>query len=177
MFMSGTMKYKVGDEFPNGKRLTKYVGSHPKFRTSLWMWECVKCGKESGPSLTNSITRLDKSPRCCGMPRKEKTGRWLGHEEITGVFLGTYRYGAAKRGLAWDVTPEHLWSLWVKQGGACVYTGLSLTHGETASIDRIDNTQGYIEGNVQWVHRDINRMKSDFTEDRFLALCRLVAGS
>jgi hypothetical protein len=173
--MSRKMKYKVGDEFPNRKRLTKYVGSHPKFRTSLWMWECMDCGKPGGPSLTNSITRT-KRPACCYQSRSgSEAGRWKGFKELTGVFLGSYEAGARKRGLVWQVTPEQLWDLWITQDGKCAYTGRKLKHGVDASIDRIDNKRGYLPDNVQWVHRDINRMKSDFDADHFIKLCREVA--
>ena len=41
----------------------------------------------------------------------------------------------------------------------------------TASLDRIDSKKGYIEGNIQWVHKDINRMKWAFNEDYFIKLC------
>lgn len=172
--MAGKMKYKVGDEFPNHKRLTEYMGSHPKFRTSLWMWECMNCGKIYGPSLTNSITRLDRGPKCCFMPKGKETGRWLGHEEMTGVFLGSYAYNAKKRGHEWSVTPEQLWSKWIDQQGLCAYTGRQLTHGVDASLDRIDNQRGYFPDNIQWVHTDINRMKSDFDAEYFIQLCKEV---
>ena len=43
-----------------------------------------------------------------------------------------------------------------------------------ASLDRIDNNNGYIKNNVQWLHKDINRMKSNFNQDYFLTLCRKI---
>lgn len=43
----------------------------------------------------------------------------------------------------------------------------------TASLDRIDSKIGYIEGNVQWVHKDINKMKNSHTHATFLQWCRL----
>lgn len=43
-----------------------------------------------------------------------------------------------------------------------------------ASLDRIDSDKGYIEGNVQWLHKWVNLMKSDFTQDEFLNYCRLI---
>lgn len=43
-----------------------------------------------------------------------------------------------------------------------------------ASLDRIDSSQGYIKGNVQWVHKDINKMKFDLSQDRFLELCNII---
>ncbi|QGH79428.1 hypothetical protein SEA_LIMPID_101 [Streptomyces phage Limpid] len=173
--MSGKMRYKVGDEFSNHKRLTKYVGSHPKFRTSLWMWECTECGRESGPSLTNSITRLDRKPSCCFRAKRGVDNpNWKGYKELTGSWLHQYQYDCRKKGRVWDLTPEYLWSEWEKQNGKCIYTGMQLTHGVDASLDRIDSSIGYVEGNVQWVHRDINRMKSDFDEAYFVKLCKAV---
>lgn len=172
--MSGTAKYQVGHEFPNGKRLTKYVGSHSKWRTSLWMWECIECGKEHGPSLTSSITRV-KKPACCFQARTKANGNWKGHEDISGSYFNSLKYGAEKRGFRFDVTPEYLWKIWLMQDGKCAYTKEPLTHGKDASLDRIDNNYGYIQANIQWVHKDVNRMKSNFPELRFLELCREIA--
>ena len=42
---------------------------------------------------------------------------------------------------------------------------------KTATLDRIDSTLGYIKTNVQWVHRDINKLKSNFPESYLIKLC------
>lgn len=44
----------------------------------------------------------------------------------------------------------------------------------TASIDRIDSSKGYTLDNVQWVHKDVNFMKSQFTQDYYIDVCRRV---
>jgi hypothetical protein len=44
----------------------------------------------------------------------------------------------------------------------------------TASLDRIDSSFGYIEGNVQWVHKDINIIKLDYDQDYFIKICSAV---
>lgn len=173
--MSGKSKYEVGQEFPNRKRLVECVGSHPKYRTKLWIWECMDCGTKGGPSMTPSITR-DKRPACCYQsPKGKSASRWIGYEELTGVWLHSYKYNAQKRGIEWSVSPEYLWELWLNQHRQCYYTGRILVHGDTASLDRIDNNQGYVIGNVKWVHRNVNRMKSNFTDAEFLAICSEVA--
>jgi hypothetical protein len=46
---------------------------------------------------------------------------------------------------------------------------------QTASLDRIDNSQGYINGNIQWVHKIINRIKMDLNTSYFVELCKKVA--
>jgi hypothetical protein len=44
----------------------------------------------------------------------------------------------------------------------------------TASLDRIDNTKGYEEGNVWWVHKEANRLKNNYTLNDLLYWCRLI---
>lgn len=38
---------------------------------------------------------------------------------------------------------------------------------QTASLDRIDSLKGYTIDNVQWIHKHINYMKIDLTEQEF----------
>lgn len=65
----------------------------------------------------------------------------------------------------------------------CALTDIELVMPErfgdarTASLDRIDSSGSYRIGNVQWVHKDVNRMKNDFDQDYFVKMCRLVAKS
>jgi len=44
-----------------------------------------------------------------------------------------------------------------------------------ASLDRIDSSIGYVNDNVQWVHKDINMMKRIYTQEYFIYLCKLVS--
>ena len=63
---------------------------------------------------------------------------------------------------------EYLKKLWEDQRGRCAYSGLILQHPRwtatdglrTASIDRIDSSQGYVEGNIQFVVRALNLAKN-----------------
>ena len=45
----------------------------------------------------------------------------------------------------------------------------------TASLDRIDSSLGYVKNNVQWVHKDINKMKQELNENYFKNLCKIIA--
>lgn len=64
----------------------------------------------------------------------------------------------------------------------CKISGLSLEFGKakhgttTASLDRIDSSKGYIEGNVQWLHKDVNRSKFTKSDEEFIELCRIIVG-
>ena len=87
---------------------------------------------------------------------------------------------AERRGIEFNLTIQYISELFDKQNGICALSGMEIefgrvrTSGTTASLDRIDSTKGYIEGNVQWVHKLVNRMKMDITEDVFLQLCEKI---
>lgn len=63
----------------------------------------------------------------------------------------------------------------VVQDYKCALTGAPLVVGENASVDRIDSSRGYELGNIQWVTKEVNRMKIDFDQKLFIELCRKVA--
>lgn len=155
-----------------GKVLVTYHGRNAHGH-HMWLWRSDCCAAIHGPS---TLSHLRRSTRCLTCSRqREHNGRWKGHEDLTGVWLTQVQGDAVKRHLAWEVTAIELWELWLAQGGRCVYTGRQLAHGVDASLDRRDNRLGYVPGNVQWVHRDVNRMKSDLAESYFLALCLDIA--
>ena len=78
-----------------------------------------------------------------------------------------------------------VYDLWVKQGKKCALSGIPIDFENSspniknyrcsASLDRIDSEKGYIVGNIQLLYKDINRMKSDFNEEYFIQMCKLIA--
>jgi hypothetical protein len=62
--------------------------------------------------------------------------------------------------------------------GQCAYTGRQLTLGLDAQLDHIVAiTRGGANSvsNMQWIHRDANQMKWNYSEEEFLALVRDIA--
>lgn len=116
--------------------------------------QCEKCG--------NSM-KLDRNPA------------WKGHGTITGKYIGRTERRAKLIGLKYDLSPEFLLILLEKQNYKCALSGLDIHfNDDTASLDRIDSSQGYLEDNTQWVHKDINRMKNLYNQDYFIFMCKRV---
>jgi len=98
---------------------------------------------------------------------------------------GNYFYSIASsaniRGYEFNISKDEIWDLFLKQDKKCAYSGVELIMigpkktDRTASLDRIDNNKGYVINNVQWIHKDINFMKSDKDEKTFINICRLVS--
>jgi len=67
--------------------------------------------------------------------------------------------------------------LWEEQKGQCAITGETLIPGATASIDHIiPKSRGgaSVNGNLQWVLLQVNRIKWDMTNEEFVETCRKV---
>lgn len=116
-----------------------------------------------------------------------------GTGDLTKTQLLRIKNSCNKRKIEWDdnyITTQNMWSLMLSQNHKCALSGLDIWlskgknvpmqtnqrnldySGWNASLDRIDSSKGYIKGNVQWVHRNVNIMKNSYTEDYFLYLCK-----
>lgn len=83
------------------------------------------------------------------------------------------------------ITLDDLQEQWDKQKGICPYSGISLiipTYTKNhknpiymASVDRVDNSKGYVPGNIQFVSTCINYMKNTMTDEDTKFLCKCIA--
>ena len=67
--------------------------------------------------------------------------------------------------------------LWEESGGLCALSGMPIKLGMNASIDRVDSMKSYEEGNLQFVHKDVNIMKNKYDQDYFIEVCKLIANN
>lgn len=170
-------KNLIGQRF-NKLVVLKLAGS--KSGNSQWLCQC-DCGKQKIIAAGSLQQNLTKSCGCYAM-----TVCWKGYEDISGNFFNRMKTAAKARKLEWKINIKYLWKLWLKQDGKCALTGDKLVlqkdyycyrkkYGyiniHTASLDRIDSSKGYIKGNLQWVHKDVNYMKLDFSEEKLLDIC------
>lgn len=149
------------------------------------------CGKEK-EMLYNRVFHKTKYNKCISCSTKENNSKKInqGYKSI-GDLGGTYfnylQKKARNKKIKFLLTKEFLWNLLVKQNFKCKLSGIPIKLSKkligssidfksiTASLDRIDNNKGYIENNVQWVHKWINTMKNTLSTNDFIYLCKSVS--
>jgi hypothetical protein len=155
------------------------------------MWSCkCDCGNETISRCSDLISGKIKS---CGCLLKETScvnilkaipisakQRDKSFQDISGRYLSSVKHRAMTHKLEYSISPKYLWELYLKQNKKCALSGLDIFFHkfssliQTSSLDRIDSNKGYVEGNVQWVHKDLNNMKQWFSQEQFINYCKLV---
>lgn len=152
----------------------------PRGRNSQWLCQC-KCGeirKHDGYTLRKG--KAAGCNKCC-----ETSYKWEGTGDISKTFWTMIEGRAAYKGQEFKISIDFGWELFLKQDRKCVLTGEPLVFAavyktgtskkQTASLDRIDSSIGYLEHNVQWVHKVVNVMKMHSEQNDFIAWCRKVS--
>jgi hypothetical protein len=85
-----------------------------------------------------------------------------------------------------DLTLEYLKELWESQNGICPFTGFELEartydgksdnplNIKSASLDRIDNSKGYVKGNVRFVSVMFNFARNKFSDEEVIEFAQAV---
>ena len=137
-------------------------------------------------SLINGRTKScgcskDRYPKITG----ENNIQYCGYMGLPGRYWTLIKKRAKKRGYIINISIQYGWDLYIKQNKKCALSGLPIMFAisnkksseTTASLDRIDSTKGYVEGNVQWVYKPINIMKNIYEQNYFISLCKLIANN
>ena len=149
----------------------------------IWKVKCIHCNVFFVQQGQHVIESKFGCKDCKGNQMSgKKSVHWRGGEYVPAYFIAKIKSKNLKRRsrtIEFNLSYEYLDRLWIRQQGKCVYTGEDLSFGKSkivgnASLDRIDSSLGYIEGNVQFVHKDVNIMKWDLSNDRFLDICEKI---
>jgi len=163
-------------------------------REQLIRVDILKSGQATKCRYCSNKILYDKNVE---LGKLDKKGYSSGHQGVGGVpktLILAIKNGAKLRNIEWnkdDMSAEYLWNLFEEQQGKCAISGIEITlinKGQivldkhrnldyskfTASLDRIDNTKGYIRGNVQWLHRHVNIMKNEHDTKYFIELCKKI---
>jgi hypothetical protein len=175
-----------------------FQSQNSNFRKGKIKVKC-ECGFEK---IVDLYSLKEGSSRGCYDCSHKKTGHehplFKGYKEIPLRWYNRY----VNRNQEVNMDIKDVYNLWLKQDKKCALSDLSISfeneqpliklnpmdpnYGKngkktkhnytcTASLDRIDSSKGYILGNIQLVHRDVNRMKSDFEQDYFIKICKLIS--
>ena len=171
-----------------GRRFGRFlvVAPAPIGRGSQTRWLCkCDCGTER-VVFSTSLIASEREKRhvvySCGCAHSgNRHYKWKGGIHISGTHWRQIQVHARNRKRKFKLTIAYVDELWSQQSGRCAITGMPLViehkfggrrpRGVTASLDRIDNRLGYVPGNVQWVHKTINRMKHTLSQAEFVDLC------
>ena len=133
---------------------------------------CI-CGNITRVTKANFMRGLIKS---CGCARAQNYS-WV----IPPYILNSIKRKAKLRGIAFNLSNEFLESLYLKQNKKCAISGVDIFFsrakerlGTTASLDRINSKESYIENNVQWIHKELNKMKNTLPNEDFIRWCKII---
>lgn len=173
-----------------GKRVGHLTVIHPTGKRSkcglIWLVQC-DCGKKlerTAACLLAKPRRKGQIPRSCGCyGKRNRSPKYKGVGDLSSTKFRGIMARAKHRGLAFKITIQYAWRLFLKQQKRCALTGTIITlspsstasGASTASIDRINSHRGYVRGNVQWVHSTINFMKNSLSDPEFIVWCTHVA--
>lgn len=113
------------------------------------------------------------------------------HEYLCGSLISKIKSGINQRCkngrvIELSITLDDIWKQFLKQNKKCALSGIELKFPSstkeyskyewTASVDRIDSKGGYTIDNIQIVHKKINTIKFDLSNEEFIEWCKLVVG-
>jgi hypothetical protein len=171
-----------------------YENPSKTFKTHFWLCEC-SCGNLK---VINSSNLNNHHAKSCGCLNKELSssrlkGNNLSYRNIKGTknirlsYYNRFKKNCSKNDREFLITIDYMQKLLEDQNYKCALTGVDIEMKlenpfnsqknkklNTASLDRIDSSKGYIEGNVQWVHKEINRLKSNFSEEDLIYWCKKI---
>lgn len=189
-------KYKVDTESAKNKRGKDLTGQKLNKLTilkragstrnggKLWLCQC-ECGVEKSYS-SDHLTRKIRPVQSCGCVKKGSTNAlWTGVGDMSGGWWADHVVRSAngskgRKPLEFTLTKQEAWDLFLKQNRKCALSGVDLEINSqnkynTASVDRINSSKGYVLSNIQWVHKHVNLMKNKFDQEYFIDFCKKIA--
>ncbi len=100
----------------------------------------------------------------------------LSYKNRANSLFNSAKHGSKKRGINFNITKDDIIHQYERQNGNCYYSGLPISliskDDNVMSLDRINSELGYVPDNIVICGWKINKMKSDFSIDKFLTLCK-----
>ena len=173
----------VGRKFA---RLLVVSKSKTRHKRSYWYCLC-DCGNTC--TAMGKYLRQGKKKSCGCLKRDSAIEKVKEHfhknilpsgESAFNILYATYRCSAAKKGVEFSLTKEDVRNItksdcfYCGKQPYCVYKPAISGGYLYSGIDRRDNDEGYVLGNVAPCCKMCNWMKNTYSESDFLARCALV---
>lgn len=102
--------------------------------------------------------------------------------DISHQYFDHIRRNAESRNLEFSISPDYIWQLFIEQNRKCALSGRNINiniskinnrkNEMTASLDRINSNKGYIIGNVQWIHKELQPIKMSLSNYQLFMICQ-----
>ncbi len=185
-----TDKFKIGDRYKKWTIVDNKI--IPNERKEAQILAKCDCGEVKLTPCYYLLKQNSTGCSNCGHGNKgELNPQWKGYKEVQGTFLARIKSRARKMDVAFKITSKDIYNLWIEQNKKCSLSGVDISftntntstkkkHSKydlicTASVDRIDSSKGYTLDNIQLLHKDINMIKKDYSQDYFIEMCRLIS--
>ena len=145
-----------------------------------WLRNCPKCGVIISHLRRNycvNAALLEQVCKRCSNIKNNPSGM-VGPVRV--AWYNSFYKSAISRGYCWEITIEEIATLYELQKGKCAMTGWDISWSESgwdhsASIDRLDNKQGYTLENIQLVHKTVNMARGTLSVSEFIHMCNSIA--
>lgn len=142
-----------------------------RFNKAKWECEC-ECGNIICVNAASLIRDLTTSCGC----EKIRHARMKHHHTVPSSFFHRIYKCAINRGIAFSLTINDIYNLYIKQNGKCAISGVDISFASsddksksgTVSVDRIYSSLGYEPNNIQLVHKRINIIKGTMNTNELL---------
>ena len=144
---------------------------------TAWVALC-ECGNKTVIKTAEFLRGDKRRKTSCGCEnhkKGDKSSHWKGVGGISSTYWSRCIDSAKRRNIDFKISIEDVANKFIEQNSKCALTGQILVLNKDASLDRIDSKIGYIISNVQWIPKDVNRMKSNFDENYFIEICKMIS--
>jgi hypothetical protein len=176
----------------NNDHYKKFIqeGSNDPFKCFREIW-CLSCKESKKRELFTKGSHSDFSGECKACVTKKikkvRVKKLEGYQtyyeklgtlplEFFKKIVKTKKISSKKRGLEFSLTAGNLMEIFNKQKGLCFYTKEKFIlyptkSRNTLSLDRYDNSKGYIKGNVNFSTNKFNLIKNDISYQALVKVC------
>lgn len=176
--MNKKLNLEIGKNF--GKWIIVNDDTITKNNITHWYCRC-ECGKEQYVPLNNLMNGSSTQCRSCSTKVGGKKRR-KGYELISGDYWSQIKSSAKRKNVMFDVRIEQAWEKFKEQEEKCALSGqpIILTaypydkEKTTARLSLVEPELGFVNYNIIWIHKDIDKIKGRLSKYKLINLCKQV---